>query len=73
MATYRGHIQNGAVVLDDPIDLPDGTEVKVDAMKDEDEDELKSLHPELRKFLGILPKDLDLRKEYYEGMLRKHQ
>ena len=70
MATYRGHIHNGTVVLDDPIDLPDGTEVKIDAMEDE---ALENLHPELRRFLGILPEDIDARQEYYEGMLRKHQ
>lgn len=27
---YRGHIQNGAVVLDDQVELPDGTEVRVE-------------------------------------------
>lgn len=26
--TYRGYIQNGAVVLDDPIDLPEGCNVR---------------------------------------------
>lgn len=28
--TYRGHIQNGAVILDDQVELPDGTEVFVE-------------------------------------------
>lgn len=27
--TLTGHIQNGQVVLDQPADLPDGTEVEV--------------------------------------------
>lgn len=27
--TYRGHIENGKVVLDDGVDLPDGTPVDV--------------------------------------------
>lgn len=26
--TLRGHIENGVVVLDDPIDLPDGSRVQ---------------------------------------------
>jgi hypothetical protein len=26
--TYRGHIESGVVVLDDPIDLPDGSRVQ---------------------------------------------
>lgn len=28
MMTYRGHIENGVVVLDDPIELPDGSLVQ---------------------------------------------
>lgn len=29
--SYRGHIENGIVVLDEPIPLPEGTTVTVDA------------------------------------------
>ena len=28
--TYRGHVKNGVVVLDEPVKLPEGAEVKVD-------------------------------------------
>ena len=28
--SYQGHIQDGAVILDDPISLPDGTKVVVE-------------------------------------------
>ncbi len=28
--TYRGHIKNGMTVLDEPVDLPDGTPVRVE-------------------------------------------
>lgn len=28
--TLHGHIEKGAVVLDDPVDLPDGVEVRVE-------------------------------------------
>lgn len=27
--TYKGHVRNGVVVLDEPADLPDGTDVNV--------------------------------------------
>jgi hypothetical protein len=27
--TYRGHVKNGVVLIDDPVRLPDGTEVSV--------------------------------------------
>jgi hypothetical protein len=28
--TLRGHVKNGAVVLDEPVGLPDGTDVEVE-------------------------------------------
>ncbi len=28
--TYRGHIRNGIAVLDEPVNLPDGTPVRVE-------------------------------------------
>ena len=28
--TYMGHVENGAIVLDEPVALPDGAIVKVD-------------------------------------------
>lgn len=30
--TYRGHIQNGTVVLDDPVRLPEGAQVWVESV-----------------------------------------
>ena len=27
---YRGHISNGVVVFDEPVSLPDGTEVRIE-------------------------------------------
>jgi hypothetical protein len=27
---YMGHVENGAIVLDEPVELPDGTVVKVE-------------------------------------------
>ena len=30
--TLRGHVKNGVIVLDDPVQLPDGTEVRVEAV-----------------------------------------
>lgn len=32
--TYRGHIDKGVVVLDEPIDLEDGTLVRVEVIQD---------------------------------------
>ena len=30
MMPYEGHVENGVVVLDEPIDLPDGATVKIE-------------------------------------------
>jgi len=32
--TYQGHVENGAVVLDEPVTLPDGAKVEVTIAKD---------------------------------------
>lgn len=31
--TYCGHIKNGVAVLDEPVDLPDGTPVRVEVRR----------------------------------------
>jgi hypothetical protein len=36
MNAVRAHIENGAVVLDEPLDLPDGTPVLVNVSNDVD-------------------------------------
>ena len=46
---YRGHVQNGVVVLDEPTDLPDGVEVYVECV------ERKSLADRLRNIIGSVP------------------
>ena len=32
--TYRGHVENGAVVFDEAVVLPEGTTVRVDVLDD---------------------------------------
>jgi len=36
MATLRGHVEGGRIIVDEPMDLPDGTEVEI-AVAGEDE------------------------------------
>ncbi len=43
----RAHVQNGRLVLDEPVELPDGTEVELmpaDQRDDLDDDERARLH-----------------------------
>lgn len=34
---FRGHVKGGGIVLDEPLDLPEGTEVEI-AVADDDEE-----------------------------------
>ena len=36
MAILRGHVESGRIIVDEPMDLPDGTEVEI-AVADEDD------------------------------------
>ena len=68
--TYKGHIEKGTVVLDEPADLPDGASVRVEVL---DDTEAEPLHPDIIRFTGVLPPDIDARAEYVEGMRKKHR
>ncbi|MBI4559499.1 MAG: hypothetical protein HY706_18075 [Candidatus Hydrogenedentes bacterium] len=68
--TYHGHIENGIVTLDEPTHLPDGTRVVVEVRSAASSVEI---HPEVKRFSGILPKGVDYRKIYCEALAIKHQ
>ena len=53
--TVRGHIKNGAVVLDEPVKLPDGMDVEVEVRPLADADEGPTLYERLRDLIGIAP------------------
>jgi hypothetical protein len=64
--TFRGHIQNGSVVLDESAQLPEGSLVRVELVNPEDD--FASLREGLLKFAGIvdgLPEDLAEHHDYY--------
>jgi hypothetical protein len=71
--TYKGHVENGVVVLDGPDSLPDGTEVRIEPV--EPRDAYRSLREGLRKFAGIvkgMPKDMARNHDHYlHGAPRK--
>lgn len=59
---FRGHIHNGVVVFDEPVDLPEGAEVIVER------DIQKTLADSLREFIGAvpdLPEDLAQNHDHY--------
>ena len=34
--TYRGHVKDGQILLDEPVALPEGAEVQVELLKNDD-------------------------------------
>ena len=63
--TYRGHVENGAVVLDEPLELPDGTVVRIEPLTAR---ERPTLAERLKDVIGIekgLPPDLAEHHDHY--------
>ena len=63
--TYRGHVENGVVVLDDPVELPEGAVVQVDLAEEE---QIPTLAERLKDIIGIaegLPSDLAENHDHY--------
>jgi hypothetical protein len=70
--TYRGHVKNGTVVLDEPAALPEGAAVEVavldGAPKEVDDDEGPTLAERLAPVIGKaenLPADASVNHDYY--------
>jgi predicted DNA-binding antitoxin AbrB/MazE fold protein len=65
--SFTGHVQNGVIVLDDPVTLPEGTEVEV-AVRDATADSRPSLWDRLKDVVGKadgLPADASARVDHY--------
>lgn len=78
--TYRGHVKNGMVVLDDPTALPEGLQVSVRPLKAgprraKKEKGKLSLYDRLKPIIGIasgLPPDLAENHDHYlHGLPKK--
>ncbi|MBI4559686.1 MAG: hypothetical protein HY706_19020 [Candidatus Hydrogenedentes bacterium] len=70
--TYRGHVRNGVVVPDEPVQLPDGAEVEIAVIKrpetDLTPDEIPTLYERLESVIGIaegLPEDFAANHDHY--------
>jgi hypothetical protein len=77
---YHGRIERGRIVLDEPLALPDGTEVELRALqpsaaKSESEGAGKTLYDRLSNVIGTaegLPGDAALNHDHYlYGLPRK--
>ncbi len=64
--TYKGHVKNGVVVLDEPAGLPDGAEVEVRPVEEPERE--PTLGEMLMKHAGVakgLPSDLARNHDHY--------
>ncbi len=65
---YRGHIENGKVVLDEAVDVPEGTKVLVSILVEPMEAPTETLYDRLKLFIGKadgLPPDLARNHDLY--------
>ncbi len=77
--SFRGHIEDGVVVLDDNVRLPEGTPVNVEPVSvtstEPDEEEIPTLYDRLKPFVGAvqgLPPDLAKNHDHYLHGAAKH-
>jgi len=64
--TYRGHVEDGRVVLDEPTQLPEGAEVKIEVVQDGDGK--PTIWGKLLKLAGTvegLPPDMAQEHDHY--------
>jgi hypothetical protein len=67
--TYRGHVKNGLIALDDPVQLPEGTEVSI-LVVDEGQNVLSKVSD--LAVPGELPADFSEQHDHYiKGTPRK--
>ena len=68
--TRKGHVQNGGIILDEPLNLPDGTVVILSPVGLPE----GKHHPDVERFAGVIPAESgEERKEYLDHLRKKHQ
>ena len=73
--TLRGHIKNGAVILDKPVALPDGTGIEVELRQIAEGEEGPTLYERMKDIIGTaegLPEDMAENHDYYIHGTPKH-
>ncbi len=82
--TVHGHIENGRIVLDQEVALPEGMRDRVELLAgesgsesaDEPSEELPSLYERMKSFVGSvegLPPDFAINHDHYLHGQPKHQ
>jgi len=70
--TYRGHVSNGVIILDDAVALPEGLSVTIEPIENDREepaaDDIPTLYERLKPFIGKLtglPPDASVNIDHY--------
>lgn len=68
--TYKGHVENGAIVLDDPVELPEGAIIRfeIETTPEQTEDSIPTLAERYAGFIGKavgLPEDAAENHDHY--------
>ena len=63
--TYRGHIENGSVVLDEQVMLPEGTEVRVEPVSAQSRMTLAERFKDVIGCIPDLPPDMAKHHDHY--------
>ncbi len=63
--SYRGHVSNGVVVLEDGADLPDGTEVRVEPVETSPRKTLYERFKNVARKAEGLPADFAEQHDHY--------
>jgi hypothetical protein len=69
--TYRGHVQNGVVVLDDAIQLADGTEVRVEPIPPKGETLADQFADVIGKAISLPPDMAEQHDHYVHGAAKR--
>ncbi|MCG3197313.1 MAG: hypothetical protein GHCLOJNM_01798 [bacterium] len=65
--TYRGHVENGVVVLDEPAELPEGAVVEVDLPRPLPKKPAQAVHLKYAGSIEGLPPDYSLNYRQYRA------
>jgi hypothetical protein len=70
---YLGHFEKGIVVMDESVVIPEGTRVKVEPLDSGESEEGVFVHPALRRFVGIIPEEIEAREEHARHISEQRQ
>ena len=69
--TYKGHVKNGVIVLDDAVDMPEGMQVRVDFEAPADHEQPRCLQSFRQRYAEVvgkargLPEDAAANHDHY--------